>query len=147
MTILSKVLKWYALSVSTVFILGWLFVWLVVSGSDETTVYTENDFFHYHTLTDKDIENAPRIRDDYYFEAHPGDGYAPSNSIVFKGLPGLHRCARISKRWDTRKKSVARGEKATWSKPDQIKGDIFYLYFNAATGEVELTKVMNYSVN
>ncbi|MFP2427584.1 hypothetical protein [Enterobacter ludwigii] len=88
MTILSKVLKWYALSVSTVFILGWLFVWLVVSGSDETTVYTENDFFHYHTLTDKDIENAPRIRDDYYFEAHPGDGYAPSNSIVFKGATG-----------------------------------------------------------
>jgi hypothetical protein len=45
------------------------------------------------------------------------------------------------------RKSVARGEKATWSKPDQIKGDIFYLYFNAAMGEVELTKMMNYSVN
>jgi len=36
------------------------------------------------------------------------------------------------------------GGKKIWSKPDQIKGDIFYLYFNAATGEVELTKVMNY---
>ena len=46
MTILIKILKWCALSVVTVFILGWLFVWLVASGSDETTVYTENDFFH-----------------------------------------------------------------------------------------------------
>jgi len=36
------------------------------------------------------------------------------------------------------------GEKETWSKTEQVKGDIFYLYFNAATGEVELTKVMNY---
>ncbi|WP_162875004.1 hypothetical protein [Enterobacter cloacae] len=36
------------------------------------------------------------------------------------------------------------GDKEIWSKPDQVKGDIFYLYFNAATGEVELTKVMNY---
>ncbi|WP_407220150.1 hypothetical protein [Enterobacter sp. CPE_E1214] len=36
------------------------------------------------------------------------------------------------------------GEKEIWSKPDQVTGDIFYLYFNAATGEVELTKVMNY---
>jgi hypothetical protein len=60
-----------------------------------------------------------------------------------KGLPGSHRCARISKRWDTRRKSVAWG-KGVWSKPEQVKGDIFYLYFNAATGEVELTKVMNY---
>lgn len=46
MKILFKVLKWCALSVATVFILGWLFVWLVASGSHETTVYTENDFFH-----------------------------------------------------------------------------------------------------
>ncbi|MFZ5297358.1 hypothetical protein ACOY7G_19165 [Enterobacter bugandensis] len=108
MKIVSKVLKWCALSVSTVFILGWLFVWLVVSDSDERTVYTENDFLHYHTLTDKDIENAPRVTDDYYFEAHPGDGYAPSNS---KGLPVLHHCVRISKRCDTRRKSVAWGKR------------------------------------
>lgn len=43
-TIPSKVLKWCVLSTAMVFILGWLFVWLVVSGSDDTTVYTENDF-------------------------------------------------------------------------------------------------------
>lgn len=36
------------------------------------------------------------------------------------------------------------GDKEIWSKPDQVKGDIFYLYFNAAPAEVELTKVMNY---
>ncbi|WP_239658975.1 hypothetical protein [Enterobacter bugandensis] len=89
MKIFLKVLKWCALSVATIIILGWLFVWLVASGSDQTTVYTENDFFQYHTLTDKDIENAPRITDDYYFEAHPGDGYAPSNSIFFKGATGV----------------------------------------------------------
>ena len=114
MKILSKVLKWCALSVATVFILGWLFVWLVASGSDETTVYTQNDFFHYHTLTDKDIENAPRVTDDYYFEAHPGDGYAPSNS---KEIPVLHHCVRISKRWDTRRKSVASAKRKSGQNP------------------------------
>lgn len=113
MTILLKTLKWCA----TLFILGWLFVWLVASGSDETTVYTENDFFHYLTLTDKDIEKAPRSTDDYYFEAHPGDGYAPSNSIFFKGLPELHRCARISKRWDTQRRSVAWGRRKSGQNP------------------------------
>jgi hypothetical protein len=144
MTILLKVLKWCALSVVTVFILGWLFVWLVASGSDETTVYTENDFFHYHTLTDNDIENAPRITDDYYFESHPGDGYAPSNSIFFKGATSAASLRTYLKTLGYTKEKRRLGEKEIWSKPDQVKGDIFYLYFNAATGEVELTKVINY---
>ncbi|HGK4754649.1 hypothetical protein L8T00_14270 [Enterobacter cloacae] len=144
MTILLKALKWCALSVATVFILGWLFVWLVASGSDETTVYTENDFFHYHTLTDKDIENAPRITDDYYFEAHPGDGYAPSNSIIFKGATRAAPLRAYLETLGYSKEKRRLGDKEIWSKPDQLKGDIFYLYFNAATGEVDLTKVMNY---
>ncbi|MDS0112066.1 hypothetical protein QYE88_19480 [Enterobacter hormaechei subsp. steigerwaltii] len=80
MTILLNALKWSALTVATVFILGWLFVWLVASDSDETTVYTENDFFHYRILTDKDIKNAPKVTGAYYFEAHSGDGYEPSNT-------------------------------------------------------------------
>lgn len=82
---MKNLFKWSALVAATVLILIGLFVWLVASGSDETTVYKENDFFSYHTLTDKDIENAPRITDNYYFEAHPGDGYSPSNGIIFKG--------------------------------------------------------------
>lgn len=98
MTILLNALKWSALTVATVCILGGLFVWLVASDSDATTVYTENDSFHYHLLTDREIENAPKVTDDYYFEAHSGDGYEPSNSIILKALPVLRRCALISKR-------------------------------------------------
>nr|WP_243757224.1 hypothetical protein [Cronobacter turicensis] len=71
-----------------VFILGGIFIWFVAANVDETVVYTESDFFNYHALTDKDIENAPRITDHYYFEAHPGDGYAPTNSIIFKAANG-----------------------------------------------------------
>ncbi|EKK5497721.1 hypothetical protein ACQYD3_004436 [Enterobacter hormaechei] len=144
MTILLKILKWCAFAVVAVFILGWLFVWLVASGSDETTVYTQNDFFHYHTLTDKDIENAPRVTDDYYFEAHPGDGYAPSNSIFFKGATGAAPLRAYLETLGYTKEKRRLGDKEIWSKPDQVNGDLFYLYFNAATGEVELTKVMNY---
>ncbi|HEP0315068.1 TPA: hypothetical protein QIS87_001753 [Enterobacter bugandensis] len=143
MKIFLKVLKWCALSVAIVFILGWLFVWLVASGSDETTVYTENDFFHYHTLTDKDIENAPRITHDYYFETHPGDGYAPSNSIFFKDATGAAPLRAYLETLGYTKEKRRLGDKEIWSKPDQVNGDLFYLYFNTATGEVELTKVMS----
>lgn len=70
---------------ATVLICGGLFIGFVASGSNNVTVYTQRDFFKYHTLTDTDIENAPCITARYYFEAHPGDGYFRSNSIVFKG--------------------------------------------------------------
>jgi len=109
MTALLKVIKWFALLAVTVLILVWLFVWLVASGSAETTVYKENDFFNYHALTDKNIENVPRITDDFYFESHPGDGYAPSNSIVLKALSDQNRFALTLKNWVTRGKSVAWG--------------------------------------
>lgn len=58
-----------------------------------------------------------------------------------------YRCctiAYVSRNVGYTKEKRRLGEKEIWSKPDQVNGDIFYLYFNAATGEVELTKVMNY---
>lgn len=137
------IVEYYSFLTATVFMLGWLFVWLVASGSDQTTVYTENDFFHYHTLIDRDVENAPRITDDYYFEAHPGDGYAPSNSIFFNGATGVAPLRTYLETLGYTKEKRRLGEKEIWSKPDQVNGDLFYLYFNTATGEVELTKVMN----
>jgi hypothetical protein len=115
----------------------------VAFGSDETTVYTENDFFHYHTLTDKDIENAPRVTEDYYFEAHPGEGYAPSNSIVFKRATGIASLREYLATLGYVKEKRCLGEKEIWSKPEWLNGDLFYLYFNVATGEAELTKAMN----
>lgn len=120
MTLPSKVLKWCALGVATVFILGWLFVWLVAFGSDDTTVYTENDVFHYHTLTDKDIENAPRVTKNYYFEAHSGEGYAPSNSIVFKRATGIAPLREYLATLGYVKEKRSLGEKEIWSKPDRL---------------------------
>ncbi|HFK5689831.1 TPA: hypothetical protein ACG0A4_002855 [Enterobacter hormaechei subsp. steigerwaltii] len=125
MKILLKILKWCGLAVVTVFILGWLFVWLVASGSDETTVYTQNDFFYYHTLTDKDIENAPRVTDDYYFEAHPGDGYAPSNSIFFKGATGAAPLRAYLETLGYTKEKRRLGIRKSGQNPIRLKGIFF----------------------
>ncbi|WP_431630416.1 hypothetical protein [Enterobacter cloacae] len=138
----SKVLKWCALSAATVFILGWLFVWLVAYGSDDTTVYTENDFFHYHLLTDREIENAPKVTDDYYFEAHSGDGYEPSNSIIFKGATSAAPLRAYLETLGYVKEKRSLEVKEAWSKPERLNADFFYLYFNTATGDIELTKVI-----
>ena len=140
---MKNLFKWPALVAATVLILIGLFVWFVASDSDEATVYKENDFFNYHMLTDPDIENAPRITDNYYFESHPGDGYSPSNSIVFKGASdtALLRTYLEKLGYEMQRRSL--GEKEIWAKPDQLDGDLFYLYFNPTTREVELTKVLN----
>ncbi|MCH9406765.1 hypothetical protein [Pantoea agglomerans] len=140
---MKNLFKWSALVAVTVLILIGLFVWLVASGSDETTVYKENDFFSYHTLTDKDIENAPRITDNYYFEAHPGDGYSPSNSIIFKGATDTASLQAYLEKLGHVKQKRSLGEKEVWAKPDKSNGNMFYLYSNPATGEIELTKVLN----
>lgn len=143
MTTLLEVIKWSALLSVTVLICGGLFVWFVASGSDEATVYKENDFFNYHMLTDPDIEKAPRITNEFYFESHPGDGYSPSNSIVFKGASDTASLRTYLERLGYEKQRRSLGEKEIWAKPDQLDGDQFYLYFNPTTHQVELTKVLN----
>jgi hypothetical protein len=140
---MKNLFKWSALVAATVLILIGLFVWFVASGSDEATVYTKDDFFKYHMLTDTDIENAPRITDYYSFESHPGDGYSPSNSIVFKGARDTALLRAYLEKLGYVKQKRTLGEKEIWAKPDQLDGALFYLYFNPTTREVELTRVQN----
>jgi len=140
---MKSLFKWSALMVATVLICGGLFVWFVASCSNEATVYTQRDFFKYHTLTDSDIEKAPRITDNYYFESHPGDGYSPTNSIVFKGATDTASLHAYLLKLGYVKQNRSLGEKEIWAKPDKLDGDQFYLYFNPTTREVELTRVLN----
>ncbi|WP_336793748.1 hypothetical protein [Pantoea anthophila] len=93
-------------------------------------------------LTHKDIENAPRITDNYYFEAHPGDGYSPSNSIIFKGATDTASLHAYLEKLGYVKHKRSLGEKEIWAKPDQLDGELFYLYVNPVTREIELTKVL-----
>ncbi|EGT4355284.1 hypothetical protein [Cronobacter sakazakii] len=138
-----KFFKWSILVLTTVVILCWLFIYFIASGINETTTYTEKDFFNYHSLTDKDIAKAPRISKDYYFESHPGDGYAPSNTIIFRGVSDVEPLrAYLTNLGYTRQKGGSR-EAEIWTKPEQMNSDLFYLRSNADTGEVELTKELN----
>jgi hypothetical protein len=138
-----KFFKWSILVLITVVILCWLFIYFVSSGINEATTYTEKDIFNYHSLTDRDIEKAPRISNDYYFESHPGDGYAPSNTIIFRGVSDVEPLrAYLTKLGYTRQKGGSR-EAELWTKPEQMNSDLFYLRFDAATGEAELTKELN----
>ncbi|GME37979.1 MULTISPECIES: hypothetical protein [unclassified Pantoea] len=140
---MKNLFKWFALIAITMLVCGGLFFWFVALVSDEATVYKDNDFFNYHMLTDPDIEKAPRITYEFYFESHPGDGYSPSNSIVFKGASDTASLRTYLEKLGYEKQRRSLGEKERWAKPDQLDGDLFYLYFDPTTHEIELTKVLN----
>jgi len=140
---MKNLFKWLAIIAVTMLVCGGLFIRFVTSVYDEATVYKENDFFNYHMLTDPDIENAPRITDNYYFESHPGDGYSPSNSIVFKGASDNASLRTYLEKLGYEKQRRSLGEKEIWAKPDQLDGDLFYLYVSPTTREIELTKILN----
>ncbi|WP_285127470.1 hypothetical protein [Leclercia adecarboxylata] len=72
-----------AISITALILCG-LFISLIASNINEMTVYKETDRYNYYSLTYEEIQNAPRISQNYYFEFQPGDGYAPSNAIIFK---------------------------------------------------------------
>lgn len=59
-------------------------LYLILNNGNETMTYKQNDFIHYHMLTDKDIANAPGVTHDFYFEPSPEEGYPPTSSIIFK---------------------------------------------------------------
>ena len=135
-----KFLKWGLLTVITIFILCWLFIYFVASGINEATRYTEKNFIDYYALTDRDIQKAPRISRNYHFQSYPGDGYAPSNSIIFKGASDVEPLrAYLGQLGYVRQKGGAAGAEV-WIKAGQVRGDLFYLRFDLGTGDAELTK-------
>lgn len=139
-----KFIKWSLLTVIAIFILCWLFIYFVASGINETTIYTEKDFIDYYYLTDKDIKKAPRISSDYNFESRPGDGYAPSNSIIFKGVSDVEPLrAYLGTLGYVRQRGGADGGEI-WARPGCINGELFYLRFDEGEGDVELTKEFGY---
>ncbi|MCL6351517.1 hypothetical protein [Pectobacterium polaris] len=61
---------------SLLFFWGWLII-------VPYTVYTEKDIFKYYTLTYKEIRDAPRLSNNYYFSYGPSDEANPQISTIY----------------------------------------------------------------
>lgn len=138
-----KIVKWVSLSFVIAIILCFFIFYFFLSGVNKKIIYTESEFFNYYRLTDKSIQQVPRISKEYYFVSEPGDGYAPSNTVVFEGVSDVSPLKSYLKNLGYTKENRRLGENEIWSKQGQVNGDVFYLYFNRLTGEATLSKVMN----
>lgn len=135
-----KVIKYLILLFLSLAILCFSFVYLVASNINEKIVYTENDFVKYYVLTDSDIKKSPKISNDYYFESTPGDGYSPSNAIIYRNAKEVGQLQEYLKGIGYERQPRNFGESEVWVKPNDSKSDAFYLWYNKVDNEVSLTK-------
>lgn len=127
----------------TASILGGLFIYLIASNINGMIVYKETDRYRYYTLTDKQIKNAPRISQNYYFEFQSGDGYTPSNAIIFKDATDPEPLrAYLAGSGYIRQQRQQRGMEV-WCAPKKTCSDRFYLYVDKHAKEVNLTTLQH----
>lgn len=129
-----------AISITALILCG-LFISLIASNINGVTVYKETDRYNYYSLTYQEIQNAPRISQNYYFEFQPGDGYAPSNAIIFKDTinPEPLRTYLVKSGY-VREQRWLRGMEM-WCQPNKACKDRFYLYVDKHAKEVRLTSI------
>ncbi|HDJ1441089.1 TPA: hypothetical protein PPN70_003534 [Serratia rubidaea] len=136
-------LKWGSLTLISVLLLGGVFIYVVATGINDVTKYTESDFFNYRILTDKEIAQAPRISPDYVFVSQPGDGHAPSNAIIFQRVADVEPLRAYLQGLGYHRDKRRLGANEVWLQQERDGGAIFYLSFDRGTGEAVLTKVQN----
>ncbi|MEB6379701.1 hypothetical protein MXM41_12280 [Leclercia adecarboxylata] len=127
----------------TALILFFLFLYLIASDINEMTVYKETDRYHYYTLTYNEIQNAPRISQSYYFESQPGDGYPPSNAIIFKDTTNAEPLRVYLADLGYIKEKRRQREMEVWCQPNKACKNRFYLYLDKHAKEVTLTNIQD----
>lgn len=127
----------------TVLILCGLFIYHIASNINGVTVYKETDRYNYYSLTYKQIKNAPRISRNYYFESQSGDGYTPSNAIIFKDATDPEPLrAYLAGSGYIRQQRKQRGMEV-WCQPKETCSDRFNLYVDNQAKEVTLTHIQD----
>ncbi len=124
-------------------ILGGTFIYLTASNINEMTVYKETDRYRYYTLTYNEIQNAPRISQHYYFESHPGDGYPPSNDIIFKDTANAEPLRVYLINLGYIKERRRKRGMEVWCQTKKECRDRFYLYVDKYAKEVRLTFIQD----
>ncbi|MCE9977015.1 hypothetical protein [Leclercia adecarboxylata] len=124
-------------------ILGGTFIYITASNINEMTVYKETDRYRYYTLTYNEIQNAPRISQHYYFESHPGDGYPPSNDIIFKDTTNAEPLRVYLINLGYIKERRRKRGMEVWCQPKKECRDRFYLYVDKHAKEVRLTSIQD----
>ncbi|KGB02560.1 hypothetical protein DR73_3462 [Enterobacteriaceae bacterium ATCC 29904] len=136
----------FIITLSITLLLFWgIFVYFIASSTNTATVYKETERYNYYSLTYREIKNAPRISQHYYFESQPGDGNAPSNAIIFKQAthPEPLR-AYLGRLGYVREQRRLRGMEV-WCQPNKEGTHRFYLYVNKQDKEVTLTSIKDHS--
>lgn len=123
-----KMVRYLILSIIAILVLAFTFFSVIFAGIDETIIYKRTDYFYYCSLTDDDIAKAPALSDDYYFEYRGGDGYPPSNAVVFKKADDVHLFRKYLQQLGYKRDGRHYGGNEVWVADHE--NDRFYLLFD-----------------
>ncbi|WLI75612.1 hypothetical protein Q5705_13535 [Kosakonia sp. H02] len=125
-----SVLKWGIVFIVSLGLVLFFLLWLTLSGLGETTVYTEQNLWNYHSLTQKAIAQAPRITANYHFEFHNGDGYPSTNSIIFDNASNVDALREYLKSIGYQRDPRPGTGAEEWVKANEPGADSFSLYYD-----------------
>ncbi|AMO50745.1 hypothetical protein GA0061071_102312 [Kosakonia oryzendophytica] len=134
-----SVLKWGILFVVSLGLVLFFLLWLMLSSLGETTVYTEQNLWDYHTLTQDAIAHAPRISANYHFEFHNGDGYPSSNSIIFEDARNIEALRDYVKSMGYQRDPSLTYGAEEWRKPGVPGANTFSIYYDPKTRQATLS--------
>lgn len=118
-------------------------IWGMGKTIDARPEYRQNNFFRYHYFTDDQIQNAPRISNDYSFRYRAQDGMVPlMSSIIFIGATDVMPLKKYveSLGYKYMGKDEAYGER--WE--NERSNEVFLLWVSEDGSKVVLTKEVYY---
>jgi hypothetical protein len=137
-----SVLKWGILFVVSLGLVLFFLLWLMLSSLGETTVYTEQNLWDYHSLTQDAIAQAPRITANYHFEFHNGDGYPSTNSIIFENARNVEALRDYLKSMGyQRDQSLTYGAEE-WHRPGVPEANTFSIDYDPKTRQATLSMIL-----
>lgn len=133
--------------VPLIFILSFLLIYTLIWGMGKTIdarpEYRQSDFFRYYYFTDAQIQNTPRVSNDYSFRYRAQDGMVPlMSSIIFNNVQDVIPLRKYieSLGYEYTGNDKAFGER--WE--NQKSHDVFLLWISGDGRRVVLTKEVYY---
>lgn len=138
-----KIIRYLIATIIAAGIIAFGFIYFIGSGIDKKTTYTEKDLLQFYSLTDKEIKHAPKISHSYYFVYQPGDGYAPSNSVIFNHTTDAAPLRAYLQGNGYTLQPGKFGDSEVWKQKSQPQSATFYLWINQPAQQVTLSKEVN----
>ncbi|WP_158087397.1 hypothetical protein [Pantoea cypripedii] len=138
-----KILRKLSVVLILVVLLISTLIWGMGKTIDSRPEYRQSDFFRYHYFTDNQIQNTPRVSNDYSFRYRAQDGMVPlMSSIIFNGATDVMPLKKYIESLGYKYMGNDEGYGERWE--NERSNDVFLLWVSGDESKIVLTKEVYY---